>query len=213
MKEIAIYGFGGFGREVACLIRKINEQQPRWKFIGYFDDGHAAGERNTYGEVLGDMETLNGWPRELDVAFAIGSAPVLRRLTARVVNPRVGFPNLIAPDVLFFDHDSVTMGRGNLLTFGCRLSCGVTLGDFNILNGCVSLGHEASLGDCNVLFPETRLSGEVRVGDGNFFGARSFVMQGVRIGCDTRIGAGSFVLRRTRDGNLYAGNPATIVKI
>lgn len=171
MKEIAIYGFGGFGREVACLIRKINERQPRWKFIGYFDDGHAAGERNAYGEVLGGMETLNGWPRELDVAFAIGSAPVLRRLTARVVNPRVGFPNLIAPDVLFFDRDSVTMGRGNLLTFGCRLSCGVTLGDFNILNGCVSLGHEASLGDCNVLFPETRLSGEVRVGDGNFFGA------------------------------------------
>ena len=39
MKEIAIYGFGGFGREVACLIRKINERQPRWKFIGYFDDG------------------------------------------------------------------------------------------------------------------------------------------------------------------------------
>lgn len=213
MKEIAIYGFGGFGREVACLIRKINERQPRWKFIGYFDDGHAAGERNAYGEVLGDMETLNGWPRELDVAFAIGSAPVLRRLTAQVVNPRIGFPNLIAPDVLFFDRDSVTMGRGNLLTFGCRLSCGVTLGDFNILNGCVSLGHEASLGDCNVLFPETRLSGEVRVGDGNFFGARSFVMQGVRIGDDTRIGAGSFVLRRTRDGNLYAGNPATIVKI
>ena len=83
MKEIAIYGFGGFGREVACLIRKINERQPRWKFIGYFDDGHASGERNAYGEVLGDMETLNGWPRELDVAFAIGSAPVLRRLTAR----------------------------------------------------------------------------------------------------------------------------------
>ena len=44
MKEIAIYGFGGFGREVACLIRKINERQPRWKFIGYFDDGHASGE-------------------------------------------------------------------------------------------------------------------------------------------------------------------------
>ena len=47
MKEIAIYGFGGFGREVACLIRKINERQPRWKFIGYFDDGHASGDRKS----------------------------------------------------------------------------------------------------------------------------------------------------------------------
>ena len=58
MKEIAIYGFGGFGREVACLIRKINERQPRWKFIGYFDDGHAAGERNAYGEVLDEWSSL-----------------------------------------------------------------------------------------------------------------------------------------------------------
>ncbi|MEG2122093.1 MAG: serine acetyltransferase, partial [Rikenellaceae bacterium] len=39
MKEIAIYGFGGFGREVACLINMINEVTPQWKIIGFFDDG------------------------------------------------------------------------------------------------------------------------------------------------------------------------------
>lgn len=213
MKEIAIYGFGGFGREVACLIRKINEQESRWKLIGYFDDGHAAGERNAYGEVLGGMDALNAWPRELDVVLAVGSAAVLRKLAGQVVNPQIAFPNVVAPDVLFFDRGSVTMGRGNVLTFGCRLSCGVRLGDFNLLNGCISLGHEASLGSYNVLFPETRLSGEVSVGDGNFFGSRSLVMQGIRIGNDTRITAGSFIMRRTRDGNLYAGNPATMLKI
>lgn len=32
MREIAIFGAGGFGREVACLIRMINEsrQEPEW---------------------------------------------------------------------------------------------------------------------------------------------------------------------------------------
>jgi len=30
MKDIAIYGAGGFGREVACLINKINEVNPTW---------------------------------------------------------------------------------------------------------------------------------------------------------------------------------------
>ncbi|MCF0182458.1 MAG: hypothetical protein HUK11_09465 [Muribaculaceae bacterium] len=32
MKDIAIYGAGGFGREVYCLIKKINDaaQEPRW---------------------------------------------------------------------------------------------------------------------------------------------------------------------------------------
>lgn len=42
MKDIAIFGAGGFGREVACLIRSINEcidvDEERWNFIGFFDD-------------------------------------------------------------------------------------------------------------------------------------------------------------------------------
>ncbi len=35
MKDIAIYGAGGFGREVACLIKQINDslENPRWNFI------------------------------------------------------------------------------------------------------------------------------------------------------------------------------------
>ena len=38
MKDIAIYGAGGFGKEVACLIKRINEQEPTWKLVGFFDD-------------------------------------------------------------------------------------------------------------------------------------------------------------------------------
>lgn len=36
MRDIAIFGAGGFGREVACLIRMINESrlEPEWKMIG-----------------------------------------------------------------------------------------------------------------------------------------------------------------------------------
>ena len=59
MKDIAIYGFGGFGREIACVINAINQVTPTWNFIGYFDDGHSVGEANKYGRVLGNMETVN----------------------------------------------------------------------------------------------------------------------------------------------------------
>lgn len=38
MKDIAIFGAGGFGREVACLIKRINKIKPQWNFIGFFDD-------------------------------------------------------------------------------------------------------------------------------------------------------------------------------
>ena len=39
MKEIAIFGAGGFGREIACIINQINQANHCWKFIGFFDDG------------------------------------------------------------------------------------------------------------------------------------------------------------------------------
>ena len=40
MKDIAIYGAGGFGREIACLIQMINksEKKPKWNIVGFFDD-------------------------------------------------------------------------------------------------------------------------------------------------------------------------------
>lgn len=35
MNDIAIYGAGGFGKEIACLIYWINEVKPQWNLIGF----------------------------------------------------------------------------------------------------------------------------------------------------------------------------------
>lgn len=213
MKDIAIYGFGGFGHEVACILRKINEVKPTWNVIGFFDDGVEPGCECPYGKVLGNMETLNQWESPLAVVIAIGNVKHVKGVSERITNPYVSFPNIIAPNVFFFDEESVVMGKGNVVTFSCRMSCNIHLGDFNILNGGVAFGHDVIVGSYNVMFPETRLSGNVHVGDGNFFGARTFVAQGLKVGNDTRVGAGAIVLRNTKDGLLYMGNPAKKVEI
>ena len=49
VKDIAIFGAGGFGREVACLLRKINAVEPTWNFVGFYDDGLEKGSRVDYG--------------------------------------------------------------------------------------------------------------------------------------------------------------------
>ncbi|MBP3302235.1 MAG: hypothetical protein J6L64_03760 [Opitutales bacterium] len=210
-REIAIYGAGGFGREIACLIRKINEANPsegQWKLIGFFDDGVPVGTRNAYGEVLGGIDILNAFPRQLGVVVAIATPAVLLSLPEKIKNPNIYFPNLIAPDVVFFDPVSISVGRGNVVGWGSRISCNVSLGDFNIAVGSLSVGHDSQIGNGNAMFPETRISGGCQIGDGNFFGMRSAVLQYVKIGNNTRIGAGSFVVRKTKDGFLYTGNPA-----
>ncbi|MDN3658880.1 acetyltransferase [Ferruginibacter paludis] len=211
MKDIAIYGAGGFGREIACLIKAINELQPQWNLLGFVDDGVPKDTANRYGKVLGDCEWLNNYDHNLSVAIAIANPQILRSITARLTNVHLNFPNIIAPTVSFYDKDSFQIGKGNIIFFGCRFSCDVQIGDFNLFNGFVALGHDVRLGSYNILNPSVRLSGDVIVGDGNFFGVQSIILQGKKIGNQTKIGVNSVIMRNTKDGYLYHGNPAKIV--
>lgn len=81
MHEIAVYGAGGLGREICCLLRRINAatDRPR-RFVGFFDDGLPSGSSNDYGPVLGGLERLNAWERPLEVVVAVGSPEARRRI-------------------------------------------------------------------------------------------------------------------------------------
>ncbi len=212
MKDIAIYGFGGFGREIASIIVSLNSISPEWNIVGFFDDGVVVGAENRYGSVLGGIEVLNQHTEELNVVFAIASPSIVQNLVNEITNPLISYPNIIAPTVLFFDSETFTYGRGNVLCHNVRISCDVTLGDFNLLNGGVSLGHDVIVGDFNMLQPDTRISGETTIGNANFFGVRSLVLQGIKIGNETRVGTGSVIMRKTKDGMTYFGNPAKILR-
>jgi len=212
MKDIAIYGFGGFGREVATVLMKINELSPTWNLVGFFDDGVPIVTSNKYGRVLGNIEALNTYSTELHLVIAIGNPSNIRKIVECITNPLILFPNIFAPNLIIFDIETLKIGKGNLIFWGCRLSCDVVMGDFNLLNGAVSLGHDVKVGNYNVMSPSTRLSGDCEVGNENFFGVHSVVLQGVKIGSKTRIGVMSVVMRNTKDDNLYFGNPAKKIK-
>ncbi len=209
MKNIAIYGAGGFGQEIACLINRINnETAPTWNIIGFFDDGLEAGEKNKYGTVLGNIDTLNSWATSLSVVFAIGSPKVVMNLYNKISNPNIEFPNIIAPDTLFLDKESVKMGSGNVVCSRCLISCNIKIGNFNILNGYITLGHDTCIGDFNSVMPAVKISGGVTIGNCNFLGVNSVILQYKSIGNNTTIGASGVVVRNTKDGSTYIGNPA-----
>lgn len=210
MKDIVIYGAGGFGREVACLIQTINKVNTEWNFIGFIDDEQESGTCCEYGQVLGGLQYLNTYDRKLAVVIAIGSSAALQDLSTRIVNPKIYFPNMIAPGVIFHDENSVLLGKGNIILFHSIISCNVRLGNFNLLNNDVMVGHDSEIGDFNVLNPSTRISGNVRIGDMNFFGVCSVILQKLIIGNNTRIAANSCVMRNTKDKGLYIGTPAQL---
>lgn len=213
MKDIAIFGAGGFGREIACLLKRINGNNPCWNLVGFIDDGLPPGKKNEYGVVLGGIEYLNAGSKPLSVAMAIGKPQTVKKIIESVINPLIDFPNLIAPDVIFMDKNNVSLGRGNIFCTGCLISCNTHIGDFNTFNDYVSIGHDTTIGNYNAFMTATRVSGIVTIGDCNFFGVNSCMVQGVKIGNNTTIAAGSALMRRTKDGYTYIGVPANALII
>lgn len=210
MRDIAIYGASGFGREVACTIRMINKETPSWNLVGFFDDGIEKGTEVQFGKILGGIDSLNEWKSPLSVCFAIGDSKILRELVGKITNESVDFPNIIAPNVLFLDPDSVQMGKGNVICANSLISCNVKLGNFNLLNVNTHMGHESSMGDYNVVMPGCSISGGAMIGKTNLFGAKSVVLQYKKVGNDVVLSPGSVLARNAHDGKVYLGNPAKV---
>lgn len=214
MKDIAIYGAGGFGREVACLIKLINDKVPTWNLIGFFDDNPSLKGQmiSHYGPCFGGMEELITYDRDLNIVIAIGDPVTMKKVVGNIRNPHVFFPNIIHPDTVYVDIDTFKLGRGNIIQANCTMSCDVTVGDFNVLNGSVVFGHDVILGSFNTIMPAVRVSGEVSVGDENFFGVGSIILQQIKVGNNVRLSAGSVLVTKPKDGQLYIGNPAKVFK-
>ena len=91
MKDIAIYGAGGFGKEVACLIKRINEKEPTWNLVGFFDDDPDLKGKmiSHFAPCLGGMNELNEYLSELSVVMALGNSHVVKRLVEKIENKHI----------------------------------------------------------------------------------------------------------------------------
>ena len=209
-KRIAVYGAGGFGREVAGGIQRINRaNDEKWELVGFFDDNKPIGTQvSHYGNVLGGLKELNAQTEPLAIALAIGDPEARVKIQKGITNQNIYFPNLIAPSFRILDPQTFKMGEGNIIQDGCSATCDVTIGSFNVLNGSNVLGHDVIVGDYNVLMPGVRLSGSVNVGNCNMFGVDSVVLQRIKVGSNITLGAGSVLMTKPKDGFTYIGVPA-----
>ena len=211
MSDFAIYGAGGLGREIFCMIRNNQSSFKHLNFIGFFDDYIKVGYRNEYGVVLGGMKELNSWTSPLDIIVAVGSGDTVRKIVEDINNPMISFPNIICGSV-FADKDNFSIGHGNIIK-NSSFSCNVKIGNFNLMNNQVAFGHDCIVGDYNTFMPGVKVSGEVCIGDNNFFGVGAIILQQLKISNHVKLGAGSVLMRKPKPDSLYIGNPAKIFKL
>lgn len=206
MKKIAIFGAGGFGREVKWLIDDINAVSPVWDFIGYFDDDFSHVSKIDPKLFLGSKKDLNQWQEELHVVFAIGNPIVKRNIIGQIQNSRLQYPVLIHPTVCI--GNSVTIGEGCIICAGSILTVDIQLGKHVILNLCCTVGHDAVIGDYSSFMPTVNISGEVITGACIYAGTGANIINQVIIGDEVIIGAGAVVTRELPAKCTAVGVPA-----
>ncbi|WBX70725.1 acetyltransferase [Tenacibaculum retecalamus] len=213
MKNIAIFGGGGFGREVKTILDKINESSPNtFEFIGFYDDGLKKGNLINGYPVLGGVKELNDYDQgELALVISIGDPVVKALIVNQIKNTSIVYPSIIDPGASI-SKDDVEIGKGSIICGGTIITCNIKIGDFVILNLMCSVGHDTIIKDYCAFMPSVNISGEVEIEEGVYVGTGTKIINQLIIGKNTIVGAGAVVAKSLPENCTAVGIPAKPIK-
>jgi sugar O-acyltransferase (sialic acid O-acetyltransferase NeuD family) len=211
MKNIAIIGAGGFGREVKTILDSINKVTPSYFFVGFYDDGLQKGEIVNGFPVLGGVEDINEINEDCSIVIAIGDPKIKSSIFNKISNARIDFPNVIHPNVLISD-DFVEIGVGNIICAGCIITCNIVIKDFVILNLMCTVGHDTTIASFSSFMPSVNISGEVLIEERVYVGTGAKIINQLEIGQNTIVGAGAVVSKSLPENCTAVGIPAKPIK-
>jgi sugar O-acyltransferase (sialic acid O-acetyltransferase NeuD family) len=202
---LAVFGAGGFGREVAWLAEACGRE------VAYFlDDNPQVAKLNDIPVTTLD-ELVRRGEHEIEIAIGVGSPKARETIAKRVLAAKLSFAELVHPRTE--KSRWITWGQGVVICAGNILTTNITLGDQVQINLDCTIGHDVRLGDYATLAPGVHLSGWVFVGARAYFGTGAVVINGtadapIVIGDDAVIGAGACVVKSIPAGVTAVGVPA-----
>jgi len=214
--KIAIYGAGGFGREVAWLIETISmTSKEDFQAVCFIDD-----DDRIYGNSLNGLEVLSLFQaknkyQSVCAVSGIG-IPKIRALTMqKAFNEGFGVATLIHPRVEMSKWNEI--GEGTVICAGNILTTNITIGKQVHINLDCTIGHDVVVDDYSTLAPGVHVSGYVYIGKRVYIGTGSVIVNGTKdnpivIGDDVVVGAGACVTKSIPTCETWGGVPARPIK-
>ncbi|MCC2256050.1 acetyltransferase [Ruminococcus sp. CLA-AA-H200] len=212
MKELYIVGAGGFGREVAWLVERINKCNEEWNLKGFIDDNNELhGKKEGRYQIIAGTDYLLNINRDIWVVCAVGAASTRKKIIKRIEsNKNIHFATLVDPAVLLSDR--VEIGEGSIICAGCIITVDINIGKHVIVNLDCTIGHDARLCNYVTVYPSVNISGFVTIEDEAEIGTGTQIIQGKTIEKETIIGAGSVVVKDIPAKCTAVGSPAKPIK-
>ncbi|MBK7292795.1 MAG: transferase [Holophagaceae bacterium] len=209
--EYRYYWCSGFAREVAWLIKDINNVSLAFNLKGFVvSDTNNAKGFGSKAQIIGDFDWLQSHQHEIDgLVFGIGTPQIKLQLSELLERdfPRLHWPNIVHPSVQY-DQESATFEHGVVLCAGTIATVNVTFLRHAMVNLMCTIGHESTIGAGAVLNPTVNISGGVTIGSGVLVGTGSQILQYIDIGDGATIGAGAVVSKPVAPGTTVVGIPA-----
>jgi sugar O-acyltransferase (sialic acid O-acetyltransferase NeuD family) len=210
-KQIAIYGGGGFAREVAWLIQSCNEGVEKYQVVCFIDDNEAAHGAVLNGIPVMGLETARQRFPRARVGGGIGTPKARQRLMEKAASVGFEFETIIHPRVELSQW--IEVGIGTVICAGNILTTNIVLGQHVQINLDCTIGHDVVMGDFTTLTPGVHVSGCVHFGQRVYVGTGAVINNGTQqdpivIGDDVVVGAGACVVKSVPAGLTVVGVPA-----
>lgn len=213
--QIAVYGAGGFGREVAWLAKSAGIGGKSVEVVCFIDDDEAISGTTLNGvEVLSLSQAREKHPTAC-VVSGIG-IPKIRELTMEKAQAGgFGFATLIHPRTEMSKW--IEIGSGTVICAGNILTTNIVLGKHVQINLDCTIGHDVVMGDYATLAPGVHVSGCVHIGRRAYIGTGAVIINGTQdnplvIGDDAIVGAGACVTKSVPPEQTWGGVPANQLK-
>ena len=167
--KLALFGYGGHAREVACQIDQ--------KVTFFVDDQYA-------NDVAKPISKFN--PQKYAMMVAVADSKDRFDIVKRLPKETQYF-TFIHPSVQIMD-DNIEMGEGSFIGANSILTTNIKLGKHALLNRGNHIGHDCIIGDYFSMMPNAVVGGNVTIGDNAYLGSCSNIKEKINITSNVLIG-------------------------
>jgi sugar O-acyltransferase (sialic acid O-acetyltransferase NeuD family) len=211
VKQIAVYGGGGFAREVAWLVQACNEKSKIYQVVCFLDDNLEARNKILNGIPVMDLEEAHKRFPNASVVGGVGSPQIRQRLMEKAAAMGFSFKTIIHPRTE--RSEWIKIGVGTVICAGNILTTNIVFGQHVQINLDCTVGHDVIIKDYGTLAPGVHISGCIHLGQRVYVGTGAVIINGTQekpiiIGDDVIIGAGACVTKSVPAGETVVGVPA-----